>query len=732
LSAALVWALISRNEAIRQRNTALARQLAAQAQIIMAREPYLMERAALLGAESLQRLQTPEGDQVVRTAIDLLPRIVADIPYAGLVTTAALSPAGEYAAVSGDKGVDVFDSVHQRKLSHVAGESVVFSTVISPDGKWLITGQKDGNVAIFELPGGRPYRQVQAGAQVTNLAISPDGEHLAARSSSPTVNIWSLRDAHETVSLPHGGIVQSIAFTPDGRQLCAGTRNSLVYMWNWSSGELLRQMKAAGPVYGIACGASGEVVAGVGNREVQLWGSTPAQTGILQHQFPVRMVAFSPDGQYLATAGENHAEVWKTQGWSPIARLEHQNNIEAIVFHPRRPLLATASDDRTARIWDIASGTEAARITHQEAVLDANFDRDGRRMVTASIDHSARIVEVPVDSALPWEGGKPTAADFDTRGERIATGDFYGSVRVWNVQSRQLVQTVAVFNNQEITAVRFSPDERYLAVGARSGAASIVDVSTGKQVSHFDHGARVKSIVMEAGSHLTFTGGDNGKVKIWSPDGLLLATLEQTDPVTSLALSSDGSRLAVTTGRFENNPRGGFVLWNVGTRTVLRRVENLPASLEAISFSGDSRIIATASQDNNAQLWDAASGRKRLHLAMDQPAWAVGFGADRKYLATGSNDGVARVWETATGRELARLPHTGPVRIARFTTDGKHVLTASFDPSGVLIQAREWEWQANDLIQQVCARAARGLTEDDWSRYVGIEAYHPICPANTR
>lgn len=732
LSAALIWALFSRSEAIQQRNTALARQLAAQAQIIMVREPYLMERAALLGAESLHRLQTPEGDQVVRAAIDLLPRRVADIPYAGVVTTAALSPAGEYVAVSGDKGVDVFDSPHQRQLSHAAGASVVFSTVISPDGKWLITGQMDGKVAIFELPGGRPYRQWQADAQVTNLAITPDGEYLAARSSSSTVNIWSLRDARKTVRLPHGGIVQSIAFTPDGRQLCAGTRNNLVYVWNWSSGKLLRQMKAEGPVYGIACGASGEVVACAGNREVQVWGRTPVQTGILQHQFSVRMVAFSPDGQYLATAGGNRAEVWKTRGWTRIARLEHQSNIEAIVFHPRRPLLATASDDRTARIWDIPSGSEVARVTHEEAVLDINFARDGRYMVTASVDHSARVVEVPVDSALPWESGKPTAVDFDARGERIATGDFYGSVRVWNVQSRQLVQTAAVFPNQEITAARFSPDERYLAVGARSGAASILDLSSGKQVSHFDHGARVKSIVMQVGNHWTFTGGDDAKVKMWSPDGLLLATLDQPDPVTGLALSSDGSRLAVTTGRFGDHPRGGFALWNVGTRTVLRRVENLAVSLEAISFGVDSRIIATAGQDKKARLWDAASGRERLEIAFDQPVWAVDFGVDGRYLATGSEDGVARVWDTATGQELVRLPHPGPVRIVRFTRDGKHVLTASFDASGVLTQAREWEWQAGDLIHQVCSRVAGGLTRDDWNRYVVIEAYHPMCPANTR
>ena len=171
-------------------------------------------------------------------------------------------------------------------------------------------------------------------------------------------------------------------------------------------------------------------------------------------------------------------------------------------------------------------------------------------------------------------------------------------------------------------------------------------------------------------------------------------------------------------------------MWNVGTRTALRRIDNLPTSLEAIAFSGDSRTIATASQDNSAQLWDAASGRKRLNFVVDQPVWAVAFSADGKYLATGSQDGVARIWETATGGELVRLPHEGSVRMARFTSDGKHLLTASFDPSGVMTQAREWEWRADNLIRQACSRAARGLTLDDWNRYIVIEPYRPVCQVN--
>ena len=239
---------------------------------------------------------------------------------------------------------------------------------------------------------------------------------------------------------------------------------------------------------------------------------------------------------------------------------------------------------------------------------------------------------------------------------------------------------------------------------------------------------------MDKGKRWTFTGATDGKVKIWNLDGTLMATLDEGDGVTGLALTPDSSRLGVTTGSFGPQLRGGFVLWNPGSRTAIRRVKS-PVSLEAIVFSEDSAMVATASQNNQVEIRDATSGRLRLRFAVDQPVWAVAFNADGRYLATGSEDRMARVWEISTGRELVRLPHSGAVHFVRFTPDGKQVLTAGFDPSGVMTQARESQWRAADLIQQVCGRTARGLTREDWSRYFGGEAFHPAClacPAGAR
>ena len=80
-----------------------------------------------------------------------------------------------------------------------------------------------------------------------------------------------------------------------------------------------------------------------------------------------------------------------------------------------------------------------------------------------------------------------------------------------------------------------------------------------------------------------------------------------------------------------------------------------------VVFSPDGKQLATASRDNTARLWDAATGRELQRLNHDDRVYAVSFSPDGKQLATASYDKTARLWDAATGKELQRLNHDGPV-----------------------------------------------------------------------
>jgi WD40 repeat protein len=726
LSAALIWALISRQEAIRQRNIALARQLAAQGDLILQREPYLLERAALLGAESLHRLQTPEGDRVVRTALELLPQPVMDVTFPHHVVTAVLAPGAEYVAVAGESGVDLFNYRSKERLTHIPDEGMVFTAAISPDGKWLVTGDSGGKIGVFGIPSGRPHTELNVEGQVTNVVFAPDGTRFAARSMSPTVKIWAVESGTEVEELSHGNIVQSIAFTRDGRRLCAGTKGGRVYLWDLSSRKVLRQIETGSRVASIACGISGQVIIATGKREVQVWADTPAQSFVLQAQHPVTTVLLRGDEQYLALAGENRATILDARSWTPVARLAHEDEIEAVVFHPRQPIVATGSNDRTARIWDIRSGEEVARISHQGSVLDVNFDGNGQHVVTASEDDSARVVELKAAPGMPWETGKVTALDFGST-RYVATGDLEGTIRIWDRQTSEQVRFVPAFNKDEITAICLSPDERHFAGATRSGAITVWDLVTGSPSFEANQGAKVSAIVAEDDG-TTFAGGEDGKVNVWSSSGKLQNTLTVADPVTGLALSPAGKSLAVTMGRFGLNPHGGTVLFNLGTGQVIQQLEESRSPIQAAGFSIDSKWLLTAGQDNVARLWNLRTGKQVAKLVHEHPVMAAVLTPDGRYALTGSVDSVARIWETTTGYELVQLKQTGTPRSVRFIANRRDVLVASFDPSGILLKAREYQWAPDELIQQVCSRMATRLTPTDWTRYISVEPYNPVCP----
>ena len=186
----------------------------------------------------------------------------------------------------------------------------------------------------------------------------------------------------------------------------------------------------------------------------------------------------------------------------------------------------------------------------------------------------------------------------------------------------------------------------------------------------------------------------------WSPE---LQKLEgHTGPVNAVAFSHDGRLLA--SASLDETIR----LWNPATGEELQKLEGHTNWVTAVAFSHNGQLLASASWDKTVRLWNPATGEELQKLkGHTGPVNAVAFSHDGQLLASVSRDKMVRLWNPATGEGLQKLKghtslanaivlYTGLVNSVVFSHDGQLLALASRDKT-----VRLWNPATGDELQKL-------------------------------
>jgi WD40 repeat protein len=316
--------------------------------------------------------------------------------------------------------------------------------------------------------------------------------------------------------------------------------------------------------------------------------------------------------RFVVTAGKDAtARIWDLMGDGDCVLDGHRDEVNVAAFnphpaaHPESWLVATGSDDRTARLWKLTPGYPFASLEgHTGPISGVVWSSDGKQLVTTSKD---------------------------------------ATIRIWNVTSAGATSRPPLTGHTKMVyapSLVETPAGKWLVTPSTDGTARVWSFPDGRPGPVLNHGASVRRAVLDATGTWVVTAGSDGRAVLWDrASGKQLHEVFHDKAVRDVAFRPSGSVFVTSSAD------GTAQVWDAATRQGLALLKGHTAEVFNARFTPNGTGVVTVSWDRTARLWDYAAHRCVAVLTGHANVlWSVEFSPQATNFTTTSADGTARLW----------------------------------------------------------------------------------------
>ena len=406
------------------------------------------------------------------------------------------------------------------------------------------------------------------------------------------------------------------------------------------------------------------------------------------HEKNITALSFSNDSTMLATASEDStAKVWSVPDGKLIITLSgHTKGLKSVSFSPNGRMLATASKDGTAKIWSIPEGKEIKTLRgHIKGVIFVTFSPNGQLLATASEDKTVRIWNLKGYQIhnLNVKSDKGEIVSFSPDNKMVSTGGQYDTVQLWNLGAKNY--NPHTIDDYGTVSMNFTNDGKAINILNKKGKLTLWSTGENKDILknnrtcydfegnllNVSHDNKILIIADDNKNSVTnYRLVKNAENNCYSPDNTIF---KHNENITNAVFNHDDKLLATV------SKDGVVKLWDINYKVpaLTKKSRN---EITKIRFSFDGQIAAMGSNNNRIQL----QNRDGTYIStISGDSSILSFSHDNQTLATGSPNDLLKLWKFDSKQEI-------PLEGSR-----NYITSIDFSPDGYLVAAVD----ADNLIR---------------------------------